>query len=97
MAWTSIFSAFRTTVFKFKTTGAVCCGLLKARSCLLNALARSEARNISGDGTCLALDLRKLLEQEHPVPMMVVRMLLKSWAIPPAIWPSASIFWACNN
>ena len=28
------------------------------------------------------------------MPMMTVRMLLKSWAMPPVNWPIASIFWA---
>ena len=30
-------------------------------------------------------------------PVMPVRILLKSWAIPPARVPMASIFWACRN
>ena len=31
------------------------------------------------------------------VPVMTVRMLLKSCATPPVSWPIASIFWACRN
>jgi hypothetical protein len=27
------------------------------------------------------------------VPVMTVRMLLKSWAMPPVSWPIACIFW----
>ena len=31
------------------------------------------------------------------VPVMTVRMLLKSWAMPPVSWPTASIFCACRS
>ncbi len=31
------------------------------------------------------------------LPMMMVRRLLKSWAMPPVSWPTASIFCACRN
>ena len=31
------------------------------------------------------------------MPMMTVRMLLKSWAMPPVSWPIASIFWAWRS
>ena len=31
------------------------------------------------------------------VPVMTVRILLKSWATPPVSWPIASIFWACRS
>ena len=30
------------------------------------------------------------------VPVITVRILLKSWAIPPVSWPTASIFSACR-
>ena len=30
------------------------------------------------------------------LPMMTPSMLLKSWAMPPVNWPTASIFWACR-
>ena len=28
---------------------------------------------------------------------IIMRRLLKSWAIPPASWPTASIFWVCSS
>jgi hypothetical protein len=31
------------------------------------------------------------------VPVITVRMLLKSCAMPPVSWPTASIFWACRS
>ena len=31
------------------------------------------------------------------VPVMTVRILLKSCAMPPVSWPTASIFWAWRN
>ena len=35
----------------------------------------------------------RFIRRSFPKPRMAVSALLKSWAIPPASWPTASIFW----
>src|SRR6266513_245019 len=93
----SIGSTVDTTVFMSSTLGCRICFRLNARSCLVSPDARSAAFLI-----CFTSSLRGSVGSNPSMMISVlslitVRRLLKSWAIPPASRPTASIFCDCRN
>ena len=80
-----------TTSPRSSTRGSSTCLRLKARSWRVRMLARS-AVSVMRDTVSRSLELVRRPRSSSPRPMMTVSRLLKSWAMPPASWPMASIF-----
>ena len=86
-----------TMPLRSSTLGASTCLRLKARSWRVSAAACWEASRIpstfrrSGWSSGIFRRMRSLS------PWITMRRLLKSWAMPPASWPTASIFWAWRS
>ena len=84
------------TEFKSASTGSRCCLRAKARSDWVSSAPRDAPR-------CAVCNKRRLFSSEirtsssSSEPDTAVRRLLKSWAIPPVSWPTASIFCACTS
>jgi len=70
---------------------------LKARSWRVKEAAFSPAFLISSISLRKDSSLMTSINASSAFPMMVVSILLKSWAIPPASVPMASIFWDCRS
>ena len=82
-----------TRAFRSTTCGSSTCLRLKARSWRTRRAARSAAPM-----TCCTFRRRgssasRPRRSSSPCPMMTMSRLLKSWAMPPASRPTASIFW----
>ena len=71
---------------------------LKVSSCPVRAAARSPARRMSSVSSTARCDSPSVSAASNSAqPLMTVRRLLKSWAIPPASRPTASSFAACRS
>ena len=92
-----IFSISVIISFKFNIVGWIICLRLNASSWLVRWLPLSPAFLISSTGSYRGSSFSILICASWALPIIVVRMLLKSCATPPARTPIASIFWACRN
>src|SRR5207237_356647 len=72
-------------------------GLLPAYRPRIDDAARSDALRISSTSDRFASPGCKSRSKSCVLPRMAVSRLLKSCAMPPASWPTASIFWDCRN
>ena len=93
----SILSISATTPLRSRTSGCSICRRLYASSWRVNDAARSDALRISSTTDRFASPGGKSRSKSCVLPRMAVSRLLKSWAMPPASWPTASIFWDCRN
>ena len=95
----ALISGFRKT-FRSRTSGASATTSVssearrreKSRSWAVSAAARSDALAISRTQVTTRASSPGLRSASRAKPPMAVSMLLNSWAIPPAMRPTASIF-----
>ena len=66
-------------------------------SCRVNAAARSAASSTQRMSARRGSSSSRALRTNPANPMISDRMLLKSWAMPPASRPTLCIFWCCRN
>ena len=97
MSRCSMVARLPTSVFTSITWGWRNCRRLKARSWRVSDAARSDARRICSTSWASPSPFRSTLLIRSLWPMITARRLLKSWAIPPARRPTASIFCACRS
>ena len=86
-----------TTALRSSTRGSSICWRLNSSSCRVSVPARWPAPWISARRPRTGSPAGMPPSSTSLYPMMTVSRLLKSWATPPASWPTASIFWACRN
>ena len=81
----------------FRLTRSFSCSpwRLKVRIWLTSCLARWAAVRICSTPSLKEGEASSRMASNSELPMMTLRMLLKSCAIPPARVPIASIFWTC--
>ena len=87
-------SAERITVARSTGTGSMPRRRLKVRRPRATAAARSAAATISSTSGRCGLSAGSARRSADPYTLMTERMLLNSWATPPASCPTASSFWA---
>jgi hypothetical protein len=73
------------------------CLRLNARSWRVSSAARRPASMTSATYSAASPPAGRSARSSSEYPLMMLSRLLKSWAIPPARWPTASIFWAWRN
>ncbi len=93
----NIFSSSPTIPFRSSSWGASTCWRLNASSCRVRSAARSPARAISSRSIAVGSPSawRDLARSQNP--LITVSRLLKSWAIPAARRPIASIRCDCRS
>src|SRR5438034_138269 len=89
----SIFCMWATTALRPSTLGASTCRRLNARSWRVSSAARTPAFLISTASSWRGSSGGVAWSNNCVDPRIAVSRLLKSWAIPPASCPTASIFW----
>ena len=88
----SMRSILPTTTLSSSTLGASTWRRLNASSCRVSSAARRPACRISSASSRRGSPEGMLLSSSWVEPRMAVSRLLKSWAMPPASCPTASIF-----
>ena len=90
----SMLAMLITTPLRLRTLGWSTCLRLKARSRWVRAPALAAVVAINSTSLRSGLDGSRRDSTTWLRPSMTVSRLLKSWAMPPASWPTTSIFWA---
>ena len=93
----SIRSIPSTTVFRLMTSRATTRCRPKPRSWRVRCIARSAAFRISSASERRSSPDSSAASRKSQNPRMIIIMLLRSWATPPANRPTASIFCACRT
>ncbi len=93
----SIGSRSATTTSSARTRVCSTCLRLKARSWRVRVAARSPTRLISSTSLRTGSSARRRCSSRSLRPEMTGNRLLKSWAMPPASRPTASIFCDCRS
>ena len=95
----SIDSMSRTIAFRFTTRACSICLRLNASSCRVSAAAWLPAFSISSTDISASREGSPSGDSRSSAawPLMMVSRLLKSWAMPPASLPMASIFCDCRR